>query len=105
MLGATTLSAATPARAAQLQVCFSPPLPGGCDPLTTVVQAIDGAQHTVRVQMYALTSREITSALVNAKRRGVDVRVIVDRAQLDGNLEPVPGAFTATVNRHGFHGR
>jgi phosphatidylserine/phosphatidylglycerophosphate/cardiolipin synthase-like enzyme len=33
--------------------------------------------------MYALTSRQIVSALVNAKRRGVDVRAIVDRSQLD----------------------
>ena len=74
---------AAPISAAQIQDCFSPPLPGGCDPLATVVQVIDGARKTVLVQMYALTSREITSALVNAKRRGVDVRAIVDRSQLD----------------------
>jgi phosphatidylserine/phosphatidylglycerophosphate/cardiolipin synthase-like enzyme len=74
---------AAPARAAQIQACFSPPLPGGCDPLATVVQAIEGAHKTVLVQMYALTSRQIVSALVNAKHRGVDVRAIVDRSQLD----------------------
>ena len=74
---------ATPARAAQIQACFSPPLPGGCDPLATVVQAIDGARKTVLVQMYALTSRQIVTALVNAKHRGVDVRAIVDRSQLE----------------------
>ncbi len=70
-------------RAAQIQACFSPPLPGGCDPLATVVQTIDGARKTVLVQMYALTSRQIVSALVSAKHRGVDVRAIVDRSQLD----------------------
>lgn len=75
--------AAAPARAAQIKACFSPPLPDGCDPLATVVQAIGGARKTVLVQLYVLTSREITSALVNAKRRGVDVRAIVDRSQLD----------------------
>jgi phosphatidylserine/phosphatidylglycerophosphate/cardiolipin synthase-like enzyme len=80
---AIALITATPTGAAQIQACFSPPLPGGCDPLDTVVQAIDGARKTVLVQMYALTSREITSALVNAKRRGVDVRTIVDRSQLE----------------------
>jgi len=73
---------AAPARAGQIQACFSPPLPGGCDPRTTVVQTIDGARKTVLVQMYALTSRQIVSALVNAKHRGVDVRAIVDRSQL-----------------------
>lgn len=78
----TAALAAPPAFAAQIQACFSPPLPGGCDPLATVVQTIDGARKTVLVQMYALTSRQIVTALVNAKRRGVDVRAIVDRSQL-----------------------
>jgi len=77
------LPAASPARAAQIQACFSPPLPGGCDPLAAVIETIDGARKTVLVQIYALTSREITSALMNAKRRGVDVRAIVDRRQLE----------------------
>jgi hypothetical protein len=27
----------------------------------------------------------------------------VDRAQLDGDFEPVPRALAATVTRHGFH--
>jgi phosphatidylserine/phosphatidylglycerophosphate/cardiolipin synthase-like enzyme len=80
ILGAQLASA--PASAGQIEVCFSPPLPGGCDPLATVVQAIDEARKTVLVQMYALTSREIVSALGNAKHRGIDVRAIVDRSQL-----------------------
>ncbi len=75
--------AATPAFASQIQACFSPPLPGGCDPLATVIQAIAGARKTDLVQMYALTSRPIVTALLNAKRRGVDVRTIVDRSQLE----------------------
>ena len=76
------LLAATPGAASEIQACFSPPLPGGCDPLATVVQAIDEARKTVLVQMYALTSREVVSALGNAKHRGIDVRAIVDRSQL-----------------------
>ena len=71
------LFAATPVSASQIQACFSPPLPSGCDPMATVVRSIDGAQRTVLVQMYALTSREIVTALVNAKRRGIDVRAIM----------------------------
>jgi len=72
---------AAPACAAEIQACFSPPLPGGCDPRATVVQTIDGARKTVLVQVYALTSRQIVSALVNAKHGGVEVRAIVDRSQ------------------------
>jgi phosphatidylserine/phosphatidylglycerophosphate/cardiolipin synthase-like enzyme len=51
--------------------------------LTTVLRAIGSARKTIRVQMYALTLQEIVSALLKAKRRGVDVRVIVDRSQLN----------------------
>jgi phosphatidylserine/phosphatidylglycerophosphate/cardiolipin synthase-like enzyme len=65
-----------------LQVCFSPPQQGGCDPTDRIVQEIDEARTTVFVQAYALTSREITTALIDAKHRGMDVRVIVDRSQL-----------------------
>jgi phosphatidylserine/phosphatidylglycerophosphate/cardiolipin synthase-like enzyme len=79
---AAMLSAA-PALAAEMQACFSPPLAGSCDPLSTVLRAIGSARQTIRVQMYALTLQEIVSALVKAKRRGVDVRVIVDRSQLN----------------------
>ena len=78
-----TIFAGRPAFAAEIQACFSPPLPGGCDPLATVAQTIDGARKTVLVQIYALTSREIVTALVNARRRGISVRVIVDRNQLE----------------------
>jgi phosphatidylserine/phosphatidylglycerophosphate/cardiolipin synthase-like enzyme len=66
----------------ELLVCFSPPPQGGCDPTETVVQQIGAARKTILVQAYALTSREIATALVDAKHRAVDVRVIVDRSQL-----------------------
>lgn len=78
-----SIFAGPPAGAAEIQACFSPPLPSGCDSQATLVQAIDGARKTVLVQIYALTSREIVTALVNARRRGIDVRVIVDPSQLE----------------------
>lgn len=77
-----TLLCTAPTFGADVKACFSPPLPGGCDPLATVVEAIDRARKTVLIQMYAFTSRQIVSALVNAKGRGVEVRAIVDRSQL-----------------------
>jgi phosphatidylserine/phosphatidylglycerophosphate/cardiolipin synthase-like enzyme len=78
LVGEAWASGGTP----QFQVCFSPPAQGGCDPTATIVEQIEGARRTVFVQAYALTSREITTALVDAKHRGVDVRAIVDRSQL-----------------------
>jgi phospholipase D len=77
----TQTFAAKPVRAVDIQVCFAPPLPGSCDPLLTVLQAIDGARSTIRVQMYSLTLQEIVNALLTARRRGIDVRLIVDFGQ------------------------
>ncbi|MBV8453122.1 MAG: phospholipase D family protein, partial [Deltaproteobacteria bacterium] len=76
------LIAAAPLPAAEIQACFTPPVAGSCDPLTTMVQMIDSARTAIRVQIYSLTLQEVVSALVRAKRRGVDVRVIADRSQL-----------------------
>lgn len=74
--------AAVPVEGAEIQACFAPPLAGSCDPLATILRVINDARTTIRVQMYSLTLQEIVSALVRAKRRGVDVRLIVDRGQL-----------------------
>jgi phosphatidylserine/phosphatidylglycerophosphate/cardiolipin synthase-like enzyme len=76
------LISVVPASAGEIQACFAPPVAGTCDPLVTVLQAINGARTAIRVQIYSLTLQEVVSALVRAKRRGVDVRVIVDRGQL-----------------------
>lgn len=65
-----------------VRVCFSPPLPNGCDPQSAIVSAINFAQRSILLQAYALTSREITSALIAAKKSHRDVQVIVDRSQL-----------------------
>ncbi|MBV8773241.1 MAG: DUF1669 domain-containing protein [Deltaproteobacteria bacterium] len=77
----TAVIAAAPVRGADIQVCFAPALAGTCDPLVTVLQAIDGARGTIRVQMYSLTLQEIVNRLLAAQRRGVDVRLIVDFSQ------------------------
>jgi phosphatidylserine/phosphatidylglycerophosphate/cardiolipin synthase-like enzyme len=54
--------------------------PGG-GARAAIVDAIDHATQTVDVFAYAVTSREITDALVRATRRGVIVRVLLDRLQ------------------------
>jgi phosphatidylserine/phosphatidylglycerophosphate/cardiolipin synthase-like enzyme len=76
------LTAAVPVHSADIEACFAPPLPGSCDPLITVLRSINNARTSIRVQMYTLTLEEVVSALLRAKRRGVDVRVIIDRGQL-----------------------
>jgi phosphatidylserine/phosphatidylglycerophosphate/cardiolipin synthase-like enzyme len=46
-----------------------------------IVGAIDTARHEVLVQAYSFTDHSIARALVRARKRGVDVRVVADREQ------------------------
>jgi phosphatidylserine/phosphatidylglycerophosphate/cardiolipin synthase-like enzyme len=62
-----------------IAVYFSPN--GGC--AEAIVHAVDGAHECVYVQAAQFTSAPIARALVAAKNRGVDVRVIVDRKKED----------------------
>lgn len=60
-----------------LKAYFSPN--GGCT--QAVVDALNAARKTVLVQAYSFTSVPIAKALAEAKHRGVDVRVILDKSQ------------------------
>jgi phosphatidylserine/phosphatidylglycerophosphate/cardiolipin synthase-like enzyme len=61
----------------QIKVSFSPK--GGCTEV--VVEALNQAKATVLVQAYSFTSAPIAKALVDAHKRGVAVRVILDKSQ------------------------
>lgn len=68
-------AAAIPALAApSLDVGFSPE--GSAHQL--VIRTLDSARESIRLMGYSFTSPEIVKSLVAAKRRGVDVRVVVD---------------------------
>lgn len=60
-----------------IDVAFSPR--GGATDL--VVKTIEQAQKSILVQAYSFTSAPIAKALVTAKNRGIDVRVILDKSQ------------------------
>ena len=60
-----------------LHAFFSPN--GGCT--DAVISALGDAKKTVLVQAYSFTSAPIAEALVEAKKRGVDVQVILDKSQ------------------------
>jgi phosphatidylserine/phosphatidylglycerophosphate/cardiolipin synthase-like enzyme len=66
--------------AAEIAVCFTPEY--GLTPSCTqkVVEALTGAKQSVLVQAYSFTSAPIAKALVDAHRRGVQVKVILDRS-------------------------
>jgi phosphatidylserine/phosphatidylglycerophosphate/cardiolipin synthase-like enzyme len=63
--------------AGNIQVYFSPQ--GGCT--EAVVSALDHATNSIYVQAYSFTSVPIAKALLDAKRRGLKVSVILDKSQ------------------------
>ncbi len=76
------LAVTTSARAADVHICFTPEYEGGRSCTDQIDDAIASARKQVLVQAYDFTSKPIGSALVEAHRRGVDVRVILDAEQL-----------------------
>jgi cardiolipin synthase A/B len=51
---------------------------------------IDGAQTSIDIQMYLWTVKDLATRVVNAKQRGVEVRVILDPDELgNNNVEPI----------------
>jgi phosphatidylserine/phosphatidylglycerophosphate/cardiolipin synthase-like enzyme len=60
-----------------ISVYFSPK--GGCT--NAVVEELDNATTSVLVQAYSFTSSPIAKALVDAHKRGVGVRVILDESE------------------------
>ncbi len=59
------------------RVYFSPA--GGCS--EAVVAALEDAQSEVRVAMFALSRKPVELAILRAKKRGVDIQIILDRGQ------------------------
>lgn len=59
------------------QVCFSPR--GGCE--QAIVEELSKAKSEVLVQAYSFTSAPIAKALLNAKKRGINVQIILDKSQ------------------------
>lgn len=61
---------------AQIEAGFSPE--GSAERL--VIKTINAASISVRLAAYSFTSPNVVRALIGAKRRGVDVRVVVDES-------------------------
>jgi phosphatidylserine/phosphatidylglycerophosphate/cardiolipin synthase-like enzyme len=60
----------------EAQAYFSPR--GGCQ--DSLVQELQKAQHEILVQAYSFTADPLTFALIDAKKRGVNVEVLLDRS-------------------------
>ena len=60
-----------------MDVCFTP----GQSCLPKVIKYIDNAKTSILLLGYSFTSKPITQALIQAKKRGVKVRIILDHNQ------------------------
>lgn len=63
----------------QIQVAFTP----GDDAGAMIVQAIAQARRQVLVQTFSFTHKAIAQALIDARRRGIDVQVLADPDQAE----------------------
>ena len=62
----------------EVATCFTPP--SGCG--TVIANLISKAEKSIYVQAYGFTSGEIAKALINARNRGVEVRVLLDKSNI-----------------------
>ncbi|MGC8483218.1 MAG: phospholipase D family protein, partial [Thermodesulfobium sp.] len=71
---------------APIKACFTP------ESLCTegIIQTIQEAKTSIYVQAYSFTSLPIAQALVEAKKRGVDVNVILDKRQITARGSKLP---------------
>lgn len=76
-------------------VGFSPKI-GALSAQDVVIDAISHAQKTIVMAAYSFTSKPIATALVEAKQRGVDVRLVADKKGNSGKYS----ATTFVANQH-----
>jgi phosphatidylserine/phosphatidylglycerophosphate/cardiolipin synthase-like enzyme len=70
--------------------CFSPE--GKCEDM--IVKEINNAQSDIYIMAYGFTAKEIASALLKAKKRGVHIEVLLDR-KFNHNEKYSAADFTA----------
>lgn len=75
-----------------------------------VVKVINASQKSIRLAAYSFTSPKVVRALMDAKRRGVDVRIVVDekgnksKSSLAAlNLVVNAGIPTRTISTYAIH--
>lgn len=69
-----------------LRICFSPE--GHCT--DKIVDAINSAQSSVFVAAYTFTCPRISEALRDAYKKGVDVKLLIDKSQLKEKYSQLP---------------
>ncbi len=74
----SSMSPTTIPATGSIEVAFSP----NNGVTNAVVNAINSANKHILVEAYSFTSKEISRALLSAKKRGVDIQLILDKSQV-----------------------
>ncbi|GHM58824.1 MAG: hypothetical protein sL5_10810 [Candidatus Mesenet longicola] len=61
-----------------IEVYFTP----GQDCIGVIVNILSNIKESILVQAYEFTSKPIVNGVIAAKRRGIDVQVILDKSQV-----------------------
>jgi phosphatidylserine/phosphatidylglycerophosphate/cardiolipin synthase-like enzyme len=60
-----------------IEIHFSP----DSDIQKRLLELIDSAKDSINIMMFAFTNRDISRALLDAQKRGVDIKIVVDKRQ------------------------
>jgi phosphatidylserine/phosphatidylglycerophosphate/cardiolipin synthase-like enzyme len=82
-----------PAPAATVDVLFSPE--GGCE--ARILAELARARRSIRMQAYTFTSAVVTAALRDARGRGVDCEIILDKSNITDRFSEVSAAHRAGI--------
>jgi phosphatidylserine/phosphatidylglycerophosphate/cardiolipin synthase-like enzyme len=97
---AASIGAASAAAAGGGLSVFAEPQAG----VTPVLKMIDSAHKSIDLTMYELTDTQVEAALAGAAKRGVDVRVLLNRKDPFESSSPNAAAYTY-LNAHGVSAR
>lgn len=81
LVGAAPVHTGTFPADTHYEVCFTP----GSDCTGMIVNEINKANSSIYLQAYSFTSKPIARAVADAKHRGIDVVVILDKSQVKNN--------------------
>jgi phospholipase D len=75
-------------------ICFTP----GDNCANKIIRAITQTKKEILVQAYSFSDASIAKALVLARARGVDVRIILDKSQLKARYGLIPYFISNNIN-------
>lgn len=80
-------------KVSNLDTCFSPK--ENCD--EKLIEVINSAKKTLEVAIFSITHPKIAAAIIEAKTRGVAVRMVVDKGQAEGKHSETDSLLAANI--------